>query len=387
MEIQCSVNVLYVFKPRKGLFLFPPAIFIISMIKFRDLFHQLAEDLSPMSGHLGVRWDAELLSYVDIDNPRLVEGLMSFLDENDIKYDQSSFALTPDDYISSWIERYVPPQYIPEVLYFCLTRFPDTMELQNPSFAKEGDYRFMAFDRDGEGMMDLVFVDDGAGQALGMMKVDYEERLEHFKRHFKRQPVQVHLSKMVPSVRGTGEGHKMYSLLLNKFGTIMSDSTLFEGSFAMWDTTIRQSAPYSGVTAFDDKLVYANTKGDVYTMSIPNSALDRFWASKTIQPWVLEMSGALSKLNAKTTLVANLSTRKSLPLVVDILDRVSENFTIKELLKYLEQGAYDWSYLFNRKSISNPLVLLIVVSQDGSDDVNGIIKVTQKGSDLDIALL
>jgi len=155
----------------------------------------------------------------------------------------------------------------------------------------------------------------------------------------------------------------------------------------MWDTTIRQSAPYSGVTAFDDRLVYANTKGDVYTMSIPNSALDRFWASKTIQPWVLEMSGALSKLNAKTTLVANLSTRKSLPLVVDILDRVSENFTIKELLKYLEQGMYDWSYLFNKRSISNPLVLLIVVSQSDSNDIDGIIKVTQKGSDLDIAIL
>ena len=387
MEIQCSVSVLYVFKPRKGLFLFPPADIYYRMIKFRNLFEQLVEDLSPAPGHMGVRWDADLLKYVDIDNPRLAEGLMSFLKQNDIKYDQSAFVPTPDDYIGSWIQQYVPRQYIPEVLYFCLTKFPDTIDLQNPSFAKEGNYRFMAFDRSGEGMMDLVFVDDGAGQALGMMMVDYEEKLEHFKRHFKRQPVQVHLSMMVPSVRGTGEGHKMYSLLLNKFGTIMSDSTLFEGSFAMWDTTIRQSAPYSGVTAFSDRLVYANTKGDVYTMSIPNAALDRFWASKTIQPWVLEMSKALSKLNAKTTLVANLSTRKSLPLVVDILDKVSENFTIKELLKYLEQGAYDWSYLYNMKSISNPSILLILVSQSDGDDVEGIIKVAQKGSNLDITLL
>lgn len=396
MEIQCSVNVLDVFKPRKGLFLFSPAIFIINMIKFRNLLEQLIEDLSPLSGHMGVRWDADLLSYVDIDNPRLADGLVSFLEENDIKYDQSSSVPTPDDYIGNWIEQYVPRQYIPEVLYFCLTRFPDMMELKNPSFAKNGNYRFMLFDHEGEGMMDLVFVDDGAGQALGVLKVDYADELRHFTPHFRKRPVQVHLSKMIPSARGTGEGHQMYSLLLNKFGTIMSDSTLFQGSFAMWDSVIRQSAPYSGVTAFADRLVYANKKQDVYTMSLPNEVLDRFWASKTIQPWVLKMSNALSSLNAKTTAIIELDTSKSVEAVLDFIDNESEGFGIKDLIKLIDNesigmsdagGTFGYSDFITPmgKTISKPEVLLLVLTNQ--EKMKGLIKVEQKGSNLKASLL
>ena len=355
------------------------------MITFRRIFEQLVSELTPNKGHLSVEWDAKLFMYVDYDNPRFAPELIDFLKQNDIEF-QAAEELA-DGWAPEWVKTNVPSQFVPEVLYFALSKFPDKEILKNPSFAKEGSYRFMLFDSYGEGYMDLVFVDDGAGQALGMFMVDYEQELKHFTKHFKKRPLQVHLSKMVPSVKGTGEGHKMYSLLLDKFGTIMSDSTLFEGSFAMWDTAIRQSAPYSGVTAFNDSLVYANSKGDVYTMSLPNDTLDRFWASKTIAPWVLQTSKALSKLDAKTTVVADVTTKKSLPLVVEIIDKVSDDSSIKDLLLYLDQDRYDTQYVYNPKYINKASTLLLVVSAYDDNDIEGIIKVTQKGSNLDVTLL
>lgn len=356
------------------------------MIKFRSLLEQLVEELSPNRGHLGVEFDADLFRFIDYDNPRFNKSLVDFLQQNDIPFTNED--TLEGSYVRQWVRESVSEKYLPEILYFGLTKFPDTGELKNPSFAKEGNYRFLHFD-DG-GLMKLVFVDDGAGQALGMMMVDYDEDLQPLAKAFKRKPVQVHLSKMLPSVRGTGEGHKMYSLLLNKFGTIMSDTTLFEGSFAMWDTTIRQSAPYSGVTAFDDKLVYNNSKGDVYTMSLPNRTLNRFWASKTISPWVLDTSKALSKLNAKTTLVAELRTAKSVPLVVDIIDKVSDDNSINDLLDYLDRSNADSPFIYNTKYVRNPQTLLLFITKGGpweQETLEGIVRVDQKGPNLKVTLL
>ena len=356
------------------------------MIKFRTLFNQLVEELSPQRGHLDVNFDADLLTFIDYDNPRFNESLVAFLQQNDIPFTNADSL--EGAYVRMWVRENVSEKYLPEVLYFGLTKFPDLGQLRDPSFAKEGNYRFLYFD-DG-GLMKLIFVDDGAGQALGMMMVEYDDEIQHLAKAFKKKPVQVHLSKMVPSVRGTGEGHKMYSLLLNKFGTIMSDSTLFEGSFAMWDTTIRQSAPYSGVTAFDDKLVYNNSKGDVYTMSLPNRALDRFWASKTIAPWVLNTSKALSKLDAKTTLAAELQTAKSVPLVVNIIDKVSDDNSINDLLNYLDKDNTDSPFIYNTKYVRNPQTLLLFITKGEPYErgtLEGIIRVDQKGANLKVSLL
>jgi len=359
------------------------------MIKFRSILEQLIEELKPLGmGHMGVSWDAGLMSYIDYEDPRFGDDLIAFLKQNDIEH--SNEADIKGGFIPQWINENVSDKYVPEVLYFGLTRYPETFkDLTNPTFAKEGNYRFMLFDGS-EGMMDLIFLDDGAGQALGMMKVDYPEDQEQLTPSFKRKPVQVHLSKVIPTVRGTGEGHKMYSLLLNKFGTITSDTTLFGGSFAMWDTTIRQSAPYSGVTAFGDKLVYNNSKGDVYTMSLPNRSLDRFWASKTISPWVLNTSKALSKLDAKTTLVAELQTAKSVPLVVDIIDKVSDDNSINDLLDYLDKSNTDSPFIYNTKYIRNPQTLLLFVTKGGpwiQETLEGIVRVDQKGANLKVTLL
>ena len=358
------------------------------MIRFRTLLEQLVEELSPNRGHLGVTFDADLFSYIDYDNPSFDESLVNFLQQNDIPFTNEDSL--EGSYVRQWVRENISEKYVPEVLYFGLTNYPDTNALKNPSFAKEGTYRFLEFDDDG-GFMKLVFVDDGAGQALGMMMVESDEELQPLAVAFKRKPVQVHLSKMVPSVRGTGEGHKMYSLLLNKFGTIVSDTTLFEGSFAMWDTVVRQSAPYSGVTAFYDRLVYNNSKGDVYTMSLPNRALDRFWASKTIAPWVLETSKALSKLDAKTTLVAELSTAKSVPLVVNIIDKVSDDNSINDLLNYLDKDNLDSPFVYNTKYIRNPQTLLLFISRQGEsrgpENLEGIVRVDQKGANLKVTLI
>lgn len=336
---------------------------------------------------MGVSWDAGLMSYIDYEDPRFGDDLIAFLKQNDIEH--SNEADIKGGFIPQWINENVSNQYMPEVLYFGLTRYPDTFkDLTNPTFAKEGNYRFMLFDGS-EGMMDLIFLDDGAGQALGMMMVDYPEDQEQLALSFKRKPVQVHLSKMVPTVRGTGEGHRMYSLLLNKFGTITSDTTLFDGSFAMWDTTIRQSAPYSGVTAFGDRLVYANSKGDVYTMSLPNRVLDRFWASKTVAPWVLQISKALGKLNAKTTMIGELSTSKSVPLVVEIIDKVADDNSIQDLVDYLKRDKVDTPFIFNQ--LNKPQTLLLVVTKYDDDHltspIQGIIRVDQKGANLKVTLL
>lgn len=358
------------------------------MIKFRSLLEQLVEELSPNRGHLGVEFDADIFSYIDYENPRFNESLVDFLQQNDIPFTNKD--RLEGSYIGQWVRQSVSERFVPEVLYFGLTKFPDTDSLQDASFAKEGNYRFIHFNDYDGGIMKLIFVDDGAGQALGMMMVDYDEELQHLAKAFKKRPVQVHLSKMVPSVRGTGEGHKMYSLLLNKFGTIVSDTTLFEGSFAMWDTTIRQSAPYSGVTAFDDKLVYNNSKGDVYTMSLPNRTLNRFWASKTISPWVLSISKALSKLDAKTTLVAELKTAKSVPLVVDIIDEVSDDNSINDLLDYLDKDNTNSAFVYNTKYVRNPQTLLLFITKGEpweQDTLEGIVRVDQKGANLKVTLL
>jgi len=359
------------------------------MIKFRNLFEQLVAELHPQSGHLGVTFDADLFRYIDADNPQFNGSLAEFLQQNDIPFTDGE-SLVGSSYPRQWVLDNVSHQYLPEILYFGLTKFADPDSLKNSVFAKDGDYRFLRFG-DGEDLMKLVFVDDGAGQALGMMMVAYDKELQPLTKAFKKRPVQVHLSKMVPSVRGTGEGHKMYSLLLNKFGTIVSDITLFEGSFAMWDTVIRQSAPYSGVIAFGDKLVYNNTKGDVYTMSLPNRSLDRFWASKTISPWVLDTSKALSKLDAKTTLVVEMPTAKSVPLVVNIIDKVSDDNTIKDLVDYLSQDRTDAPFVYNTKHIKNPQTLLLFVTKEGrvweQGTLEGIIRVDQKGPDLKVTLL
>lgn len=358
------------------------------MIKFRSLLEQLVEELSPNRGHLGVTFDADMFSYIDYDNPRFNDSLVDFLQQNDIPFTNKD--RLEGSYVRQWVRESVSEKFVPEILYFGLTKFPDPDSLQDASFAKEGNYRFIHFNDYDGGIMKLVFVDDGAGQALGMMMVDYDEELQPLAKAFKKKPVQVHLSKMVPSVKGTGEGHKMYSLLLNKFGTIASDTTLFEGSFAMWDTTIRQSAPYSGVTAFDDKLVYNNSKGDVYTMSLPNRTLNRFWASKTISPWVLSISKALSRLDAKTTLVAELKTAKSVPLVVSIIDKVSDDNSINDLLDYLDKDNTDSPFVYNKGYIRNPRTLLLFITKGEpweQDTLEGIVRVDQIGPNLKVTLL
>jgi hypothetical protein len=273
------------------------------MITFRSIFDKLTEELSPEKGHMGTSNDIDIYDkIISSDAHRHTEKFIEYLKNSGAEWNQLKNGT--QDILRSITKG------APEAYYWLWKNYPARTRLK--AIASQGSYVLYG----GVGVYGSalnLLIDEGAGQIIGMI---LSKPVPEFKPYFNNIPQQVRLSQVVPELRGGGDGKVMYSLFLQAHGSIVSDHTLYEGSFAMWDTQIRQSAKYSGVfiesvEGLDVPLI--NKNDSVYDLPIINRLLTRFFASNTIAPWVIGFSKKLSTVNQKEAAYVSVTTSKYTP--------------------------------------------------------------------------
>jgi hypothetical protein len=300
----------------------------INMITFRSIFDKLVEELKPEKGHMeGIKNTIGIDDIVDWDMVD-VDKFKEFLDGSEIGY-KSAHDYPYNIYQSIKLGA-------PEAYYWLWMHKPGSAKM-TPLLKKENYVLYIVKSGYGD-YINHVLVDEGGGQILGMIKARPKSS---YKQYFNIAPWEVGLSEMVPSVRGGGEGKIMYLMFLEARKAILSDSTLYEGSFAMWDTQIRAMAKYSGVI-LDGGFPIVNKDTSVYDMAIPNRVLDKFFASNTIAPWIVKYSNKLNSLPAKECFYIQVVSKKynenSFYEVLDALAEGADQKTIVGVLKGSVRG-------------------------------------------------
>ena len=291
------------------------------MITFRSIFDKLVEELKPEKGHMsGVR---NTLQIRDIVNWNEVDAskFKEFLDGSDISYE-------PTDNVYELFQSI--ELGAPEAFYWLWKHKPGSRKMT--SLLKKEGYVLYVAAKDASLYTDHVLVDEANGQILGMISAIPNRK---YKQYFGIAPWEVGLSEMVPSVRGGGEGKIMYLMFLEARKAIVSDSTLYEGSFAMWDTQIRTAAKYSGVI-MDGGFPIVNKDTSVYDMAIPNKMLDKFFASSVIAPWIVKYSNKLNSLPAKECFYIQIvSSDYDEKSFYEVLDALAEEANAKTIVDAL----------------------------------------------------
>lgn len=293
------------------------------MITFRSIFEELISELKPEKGHMGgVKNTLQIDGIVEWDNVDMIK-FKEFLDGNDIKYESSD---AEDAYVLFESIK----EGAPEAYYWLWKHAPG--EKMTLLLEKDGYVLYtVKFYSD---YIDHVLVDEASEQILGMIKA-VPRNNKTYRDYFGVTPWEVGLSQMIPSIRGGGEGKIMYLMFLEARKAILSDSTLYEGSFAMWDTQIRAAAKYSGVIT-DDGFPILNKNTSVYDMAIPNRKLDKFFASSAIAPWIIKYSNKLNSLNAKECFYIQIvSSKYNEQSFYEVLDALAPEADTKTIINAL----------------------------------------------------
>jgi len=346
------------------------------MITFRSIFDKLVEELKPNQGHMsGVDNFISIGDIVDWNNVD-ADKFKEFLDGSEIAPRIAAVESDPYNIYAS------VKAGAPEAYYWLLKHKPG--KKLRALISKDGYVLYVYRSYDG-GYVKHILVDEANGQVLGMISAELSD-VKRYKEYFGVAPWQVHLSQTIPSVRGGGEGKIMYSMFLEARKAIISDYTLYEGSFAMWDTQIRNLAKYSGVLTNDD-IPIINKDTSVYDMAIPNTELDSFFASNTIAPWIIKYSNKLNSLNAKECFYVQIASSKyNEQSFLDVLDALAEESDPKiivaalkgevygkrrgkldpEVNKYIRLADEDWEYQSRTQSgrLTNTKHIIVTLSSD-----------------------
>jgi len=345
------------------------------MITFRSIFEGLVQELTPEKGHMGGVTNTisigAIIDWWGVD----VDAFKKFLDDSDIGYESSNEDARS---IYNSIKAGAPEAY-----YWLWKHKPDR-EMPMRALIKKDGYVLYAYK---DYLYNHVLVDEANGQILGMIKAG-PSSYKAYKEYFGVAPWHVHLSEMIPSVRGGGEGKIMYLMFLEARKAIISDSTLYEGSFAMWDTQIRAAAKYSGVIVGDFPIVNKNTS--VYDMAIPNDVIENFFASNTIAPWIAKYSNKINSLNPKECYyVAIESSHYNERTFLEVLDALAEEADPKIIVdalkgnvqgkrrgkldpdvnKYIRLSRDDWNFdaYSEPKRLTNAKHIIVWLEKDGSN--------------------
>jgi len=347
------------------------------MITFRSIFEELVQELKPVRGHLDVRNTIAIDDIVDwygVD----INAFKKFLDGSEIPYEPGDHTRSIYNSIGAGA---------PEAYYWLWKHKPDRKVASSmKAIAKKDSYVLYAL-KEYNDYYKHILIDEGSGQILGMIAASPSSEPVH-KSYFGIAPWEVHLSEMVPSVRGGGEGKIMYLMFLEARKAIISDSTLYEGSFTMWDTQIRTAAKYSGVLVGDFPIVNKDTS--IYDMAIPATAIDNFFASNTIAPWIIKYSNKLNSLNSKECyyvhvesdtynertfleVLDSLAEEADPKLIVDVLRGVvrgkRRSKLDPEVNKYIRLSGESWGFeaWSDTKRLTNPKHIIVsLTSQNGS---------------------
>lgn len=295
------------------------------MIKLTNILEDLVLELKSFKGHYANVDNAiQIKDIVDWKNVD-VKKFKQFLDGSEIKYTKQS---TDPLKIYLSIESGAPEAY------YWLWKHRPGKELK--ALITKDSYTLYTYNAySSDGIVNHVLIDDANGQVLGLIRATRQDD-PSYEEWFGVAPWAVSLSEMVPSVRGSGEGKIMYLMLLAARKAIISDTTLFVGSFAMWDTQIRAAAKYSGVIA-DDNFPILNKDKSVWDMSVPSDALIQFFASNTIAPWIIKHSNKLNSLNPKEcyyiSVEASSYNEQSFLEVLDLLADIADAKVIVDVLR------------------------------------------------------
>jgi hypothetical protein len=297
------------------------------MITFRSIFDKLVEELKPNKGHMsGVDNFINIADIIDWDSVD-ADKFKEFLDGSEIAPRIAAVESDPYNIYAS------VKNGAPEAYYWLLKRSPG--KPIKALLKKDGYVLYVYYSYDG-GYAKHILVDEANGQVLGMISAE-PSSVKRYKEYFGVTPWQVHLSQIIPSMRGGGEGKVMYSMFLEARKAIISDSTLFEGSFAMWDTQIRNLAKYSGVMSDSIGFPLVNKDTSVYDMAIPNDLLDNFFASNTIAPWIIKSSNKLNSLDAKECYyVQIISSKYNEQSFLEVLDSLASEADAKIIVAALK---------------------------------------------------
>jgi hypothetical protein len=347
------------------------------MITFRSIFEGLVQELTPEKGHMGGVANTisigEIIDWYGVDT----DAFKKFLDDSEIGYDSFNDDAKP---IYNSIKTGAPEAY-----YWLWKHKPDREITRSmKAVAKKDGYVLYAYK---QYIYKHVLIDESNGQILGMISASPSSEPVH-KSYFGIAPWMVSLSEMVPSARGGGEGKIMYLMFLEARKAIISDSTLYEGSFAMWDTQIRTAAKYSGVLVGDFPIVNKDTS--IYDMAIPATAIDNFFASNTIAPWIIKYSNKLNSLNPKECYYVYVeSDTYNERTFLEVLDSLAEEADPKlivdalrgvvrgkrrgkldpEVNKYIRLSNEIWGFeaWSDSKRLTNPKHIIVsLTSQNGS---------------------
>jgi hypothetical protein len=168
----------------------------------------------------------DLLKEINLDELELRSGDL-YIDDMKTYYTfLEDFKLDPDD-IDIYADNFDPNIIGKKILF------------------EDGPYQFITPLKPDGGMYTTMYLVNSVGNDLGSYVIGTVDTKiislsGRSKRPFKLTGVEIYLIYIIEDWRGEGLGEKIYNMLLEIYGSIFSDSILYEGSLAVW---VKKLAP------------------------------------------------------------------------------------------------------------------------------------------------
>jgi len=177
----------------------------------------------------------------------------------------------------------------------------DPAILKKKILSEEGPYQFiMPVEYTGTLYIVNSEGDNLESYVIGTMDVGIISVSSKSGRPFKITGAEIHLAYVTEPWRDKGFGYKMYTMLLNKYGSVFSDSILYEGSLAIWVKKLAPLGAKSGnfFGAQVGGIIVPMSAGDVDNRDILNDVgLDHLIVSVSPPQVLLDIKQRLAGLS------------------------------------------------------------------------------------------
>lgn len=244
----------------------------------------------------------------------------------------------------------------PEQLKSRVDKFVNRMTSKSKSSKKIGDNKFL-LKYENSGDLSFIIYDFGIlYDKKTLSRISEPERVAvvgwiygtggssefgtHPKKIFQLDRVfRVHGSYVDKKQRGKGYGKILYDSFINDVEALVSDRTLYEGSFGLWTNYIRNKSKFFGIVyEFENmNVVLPVKKGDVVDKkSVSNFNEDGFVAIiHKIPTFLQKMAKSLNEINFNSLDIIDASNTKFSTKIQDLFD---ESTSMDDL--FSEDGSY-----------------------------------------------
>jgi hypothetical protein len=249
----------------------------------------------------------------------------------------------------------------------------DPTIIKKKILSEEGPYQFiMPVEYTGTLYIVNSEGDNLESYVIGTMDVGLISVSSKSGRPFKITGAEIHLAYITDLWRDKGFGYKMYTMLLNKYGNVFSDSILYEGSLAIWVKKLAPLGAESGnfFGAQVGGIIVPMSAEDVGNRDILNDVgLDHFIVSVNPPQVLLDIKRKLAGLSLSDgdygVFEPSMKTK-----VAQFQDIVDESVSIGEVLE--EADLYQVLGILDGDQYSTIVVALqdaMVILRETEDDV------------------